>query len=56
MAKTVNEAFEVFIRDVVNPDPDMVAEARQSRDNLLDNIKEFDGDSNFFKLYWDKRI
>ncbi len=56
MAKTVDEAFVEFIRDVVNLDPDTVAEARQSRDNLLDNIKEFDGDSDFFKLYWDKRI
>ena len=41
MAKTVNEAFAEFIRDVVNLDPDTVTEARQSRDNLLDNIKEF---------------
>ena len=56
MAKTVNEAFAEFIRDVVNLDPDTVTEARQSRDNLLDNIKEFDGDSDFFKLYWEKRI
>ena len=56
MAKTVNDAFVEFIRDVVNLDPGIVTDARQSRDNLLDNIKEFDGDNDFFQLYWEKRI
>lgn len=50
MAKTVNDAFAEFMRDVVNLDPDVVAEARKSRDNLLENIKEFSSSEGFFNL------
>lgn len=50
MAKTVNDAFEEFMRDIVNLDPDAVTKARESRDNLLENIDEFSKD-DFFELY-----
>lgn len=50
MAKYVNDAFKEFMDEVVNLDPDIVFDARQSRDNLLDNISEFD-DGSFFKLF-----
>ena len=43
MAKTVNQAFEIFLRDVVNLDPDVTKAARRSRDNLMENIAGFDG-------------
>lgn len=51
MAKTVISAFEEFMKDFVNLDPDIVSEARKSRDNLLDNISEFEGKEDFFSLY-----
>ena len=50
MATTVNNAFAEFMRDIVNLDPDVVSEARTSRDNLLDNIAEFDDKDGFFDL------
>lgn len=53
---TVNQAFEVFMKDYVNLDPGVVERARASRDNLLANIKEFDGAEDFFKLYPDIHI
>lgn len=51
MARTVNQAFEEFMRDSVNLDRDIVAAARASRDNLLDNIADFSGKDGFFRLY-----
>ena len=51
MATTVNNAFSEFMMDVVNLDKDIVADARKSRDNLLDNISEFDDADDFFDLY-----
>lgn len=51
MAKTVNDAFEEFMRDTVNLDPDVVSKARNSRDNLLENISEFAEDGDFFELH-----
>lgn len=48
--KTVNEAFDEFMYNSVDLDKDVVAQARKSRDNLLDNINEFDND-NFFHLW-----
>ena len=48
MATTVNNAFAEFMRDIVNLDPDIVYKARMSRDNLLDNIAEFDNKDGFF--------
>lgn len=50
MAKYVNEAFKEFMDEVVNLDPDVVSDAKDSRDNLIENIKEFDND-DFFHLY-----
>lgn len=55
MAKSVNAAFNEFMRDVVNLDADVVSAARKSRDNLLDNIAEFDND-DFFKLCEDFNV
>lgn len=51
MAKTVNQAFEIFLRDVVNLDPDVTKAARRSRDNLMENIAGFDGKDGFFRLW-----
>ena len=51
MAKTVNQAFEIFLRDVVNLDPDVTKAARRSRDNLMENIADFDGIDGFFRLW-----
>lgn len=50
MASTVNNAFDVFMRDDVNLDSDITAEAKKSRDNLLSNISEFDDRDGFFDL------
>ena len=50
MATTVNSAFDEFMRDVVNLDPDVTKNARDSRDNLLSNIAEFDNSDDFFGL------
>lgn len=50
MALTVNSAFSEFMKDIVNLDPDVVSAARTSRDNLLDNIAEFDEHNGFFTL------
>ena len=51
MATTVNNAFDEFMKDIVNLDPDVVSKARESRDNLLENIAEFDNEDGFFDLY-----
>ena len=50
MATTVNSAFNEFMQNKVNLDPDIVSAARDSRDNLLDNISEFDNQDDFFDL------
>ncbi|MHC5932041.1 hypothetical protein, partial [Nostoc sp.] len=57
MVKTVNEAFEIFLRDYVNLDPDKTKLARSSRDWLLSQIHLFPGkDISFPKLYSEKDI
>ena len=53
MAKTVNGAFDEFRQNYVDLDPEKVALARRSRDNLLENIKEFDDKDDFFDLCQD---
>lgn len=53
MAKTVNGAFDEFRQNYVDLDPKKVASARCSRDNLLENIKEFDDKDDFFDLCQD---
>lgn len=47
MATTVNSAFSEFMKDIVNLNPDIVSAARASRDNLLENIAEFDNQTDF---------
>ena len=49
MATTVNNAFAEF-----NLDQEKTKIVRLSRDNLIDNIKLFSGDSDFFAVYTDK--
>lgn len=51
MAITVNNAFNEFMKEIVNLDSDVVSKARDSRDNLLENIAEFDNEDGFFDLY-----
>ena len=50
MALTVNTAFDEFMRNSVNLDPGIVSNARTSRDNLIENIAEFDDKDGFFDL------
>lgn len=54
MATTVNNAFDEFLKDIVNLDSNITTTARNSRDNLIDNIKNFSGDDDFFTTYNDK--
>lgn len=54
MATTVNNAFAEFMKEKVNLDQEKTKIARSSRDNLIDNIKGFSGDSDFFVVYTDK--
>lgn len=57
MAKTVIEAFNIFLRDYVNLDPDETKSARNSRNWLLTQIHSFPSrDINFPKLFSDKDI
>lgn len=56
MAKDVNGAFRIFMHDEVNLDNKVTQNAKISRDNLLDNISEFDGEEDFFTLYADFNI
>ena len=50
MASTVNTAFEEFLKDTVRLDSEQTTTARKSRDNLIDNLNNFSGDSDFFNL------
>lgn len=54
MATTVNNAFAEFMKEKVNVEQEKAKIARSSRDNLIDNIKEFSGDTDFFEVYKDK--
>lgn len=56
MATTVNYAFSLFMTNAVNLDKDIVSAARSSRDNLLENISEFDNAENFFDLCQDFNV
>ena len=49
MATTVNGAFSEFMRETVNLDQEKTKTARSSRDNLIDNIKGFSGQNDFFQ-------
>lgn len=54
MATTVNNAFAKFMKEKVNLDQEKTKIVRLSRDNLIDNIKLFSGDLDFFAVYTDK--
>ena len=54
MATTVNNAFAEFMKNKVNLEQEKTKIARSSRDNLIDNIKCFSGDIDFFQVYEDK--
>ena len=57
MVRTVNEAFNIFLKDYVNLDPDETQLARSSRDWLLGKIRLFPSrDITFPRLYSEKDI
>lgn len=56
MATTVNNAFNEFMRDSVNLDPEKTKIARNSRDNLIDNINKFNQSNDFFALYKEQHL
>lgn len=57
MAKTVNGAFDEFMKDCVNLDSERTKKARSSRDWLVDQILGFpDKDSDFPAIYNEKNI
>lgn len=51
MARTVNQAFDEFLTNVVNLDSEKTRIARNSRENLIVNIRSFSGNDDFFVLY-----
>jgi len=57
MVSTVNAAFDVFLTQYVNLDPDETKLARDSRDWLLSQIHSFPSkDEKFLRLYSEKDI
>lgn len=57
MVKTVNAAFDEFMKNSVNLDSERTKKARSSRDWLVDQILEFpDKDSDFPAIYNEKNI
>lgn len=57
MSKTVNSAFNEFLKDKVNLDQNRTTNARSSRNWLMDQIHNFpDADDDFPKLYSEKDI
>lgn len=56
MAKTVNGAFDTFLKDKVNLDKDETIKARSSRDWLIAQIGLFQNDGTFPKSYSEKDI
>lgn len=54
MSNNVNSAFVEFINEKVNIEQEKTNRARNSRDNLINNIKSFSGDSDFFQIYSEK--
>lgn len=51
MVNTTRNAFDEFMRNVVNLDVESMDIARNSRNNLINNIHKFEGNDNFFRLY-----
>ena len=56
MATTVNNAFNEFMQNSVNLDPEKTKIARNSRDNLIDNINQFNQLDDFFTLYTERHL
>ena len=57
MATTVIQAFNEFLRDKVNLDPDKTTKGRNSRDWLVGQIQHFeDDDTDFPEIYTEKNI
>lgn len=56
MALTVNEAFNEFLKDIVNLDPEQTKKARSSRDWLFGQIAAFQNDATFPVAYPDINI
>lgn len=56
MPKTVNGAFDEFLKETVNLDKDETTKARSSRDWLLGQINLFESDTTFPKFYQEKDI
>lgn len=50
MASTVNTAFEKFLGNTVQLDPNKTSIARSSRDKLISNLNDFLGNADFFNL------
>ena len=56
MPLTVTAAFDEFLADKVNLDPDRTATARSSRDWLYGQVASFDSDTTFPKLWTEYNI
>lgn len=56
MATTVNNAFNEFLKEIVNLDSNVTSKARASRNNLISNINNFSGSNDFFRVYKDKTL
>ncbi|MFV0635884.1 hypothetical protein [Mitsuokella sp. WILCCON 0060] len=56
MSTTVNASFADFMKNHVNLDSEDTKNARNSKDNLLNNIKSFNDDEEFFHLCEDFNI
>ena len=57
MAKTINQAFDEFMKEFVNLAPDRTKRAKSSRNWLIEQIMEFpDKDSDFPGIYTEKNI
>jgi len=54
--KTVNSAFTEFLNETINLDHDKTSTVRKSRDNLINHISDFSGDSDFFSVYSEKNL
>ena len=51
MAKTVNQAFDIFLKNVVNLDSEQTRRARHSRDWMIGQVSKFQNDRRFPDLY-----
>lgn len=57
MATSVIQAFNEFLNDTVNLDPEKTKKGRSSRDWLVEQIQHFeDNDTNFPEIYTEKNI